>query len=97
AVDASLPPPAVEVVRPVEVVVAEALTLQADDAGAADQEVERKVADELSTGHEVRRSVEVGAYVERHGDLLPARLLECEPFDPADRGAGVAGERGGVQ
>ena len=81
----------------VEVIVADAVALEVDDARGADEKVERKVADELAAGHEVGGCVEVGADVERHRDLLPAGLLEREAFDPADRGSGIARERRGVE
>ena len=64
--------PALEVLRSVQVVVADAHALEVDDAGRTDQEVERQVADELAAGHEVRRRVEVRADVQGHRDLLPA-------------------------
>ena len=89
--------PALEVRGTVEVVVADAHALQVDHARRADQEIERQVADELAAGHEVRRRVEVRADVQRHRDLLAARLLEGQALDPANRGSWVAGERRRVE
>src|SRR5690348_9619038 len=81
----------------VDVVVADTVALQVDDARRSDQEIERQVADELAAGHEVRRRIEMGADVQGHRDLLPARLLEREALDPADGRPGVARERGRVE
>ena len=89
--------PTLEVLRPVDVIVADAESLQVDHARWPDQEIEWQVADELAARHEMRRCVQVRADVERHRDLLAARLLECKPLDPADRRAGVAGESRRVQ
>src|SRR5712691_1402779 len=89
--------PPLEVLRTVDVVVADAVPLQVDDARGADQEVERQVADELAAGHEVRGRVEVRADVQRHRDLLPAGLLEREPLDPANRRPRIARERRRVE
>src|SRR5690242_9052757 len=83
--------------RPVDVVVADAVALQVDHACGADQEVQRQVADELATGHEVGRGVEMRADVEGHRDLLPAGLLERQALDPPDRRAWITRERRGVQ
>ena len=85
--------PALEVLGPVEVVVAEPHALEIDHARRADQPLERQVADELAAGVEVRGRVEVRADMERRRDLLPARPVEREPLDPFDRRAVVAGER----
>src|SRR6266852_9761687 len=89
--------PALEMLRPVQVVVAEAHSLEVDDAGWADEEVEWEVADELATRVEMRRRIQVGADVEGHGDLLATGLVERQALDPADGGAGVAGERRRVE
>src|SRR5438270_5449342 len=89
--------PALEVLRSVDVVVADTVALEVDDAGRADEKAEGQVADELPARHEMRRGVEVGADVKGHRDLLPAGLLEREALDPADRRAGVARERGSVE
>src|SRR5579859_566768 len=89
--------PALEVLGPVQVVVADAHSLEVDHARGADQEVERKVADELAAGHEVRRRVEVSADVQGQRELLPARAVERQVLDPSDRGSRVARERGRVQ
>jgi hypothetical protein len=45
----------------------------------------------------MRRRVEVGADMQRHGDLLPAGLVERQSLDPPNRWARIAGKRGGVQ
>ena len=89
--------PSLEMLRPVEVVIADAHALQVHDACRADEEVERQVADELAAGEEVSRSVEMRADVQRHRDLLPSRPVEGEVFDPADRRPGIAGKRRRVQ
>ena len=94
--DAGLLFPAFEVLRAVDLVVAEAHPLQVDDTRRADQEVERQVADEFAAGEEVRRGVEVRADVQRGGDLLAAGLVEGQALDPLDRRTVVAGERGRV-
>src|SRR5882672_350233 len=84
--------PTLEVLRTVHVVVADAHLLQVDYARGADEEVQGQVADELAARHEVRRRVQVGADVERHGDFLPARPVEREVLDPPDGRSGVPGE-----
>ncbi len=89
--------PALEMLGPIKVVVAEAHFFQVDDAGRADEEVEGEVADEFAAGQEMRGRIEVGADVEGHRDLLAAGLVERQALDPADGGPGVAGERGGVE
>src|SRR5438132_1319397 len=89
--------PALEVFRPIQVEVAEAHAFEIDDAGGADEEVEREVADELAAGQEVRRCIQVGADVHRHRDLLAAGLVERQPLDPADGRPRVTGEGGGVE
>jgi len=45
----------------------------------------------------MRRCIEVGAYVQGHGDLLPTGFVEGQALDPADGGARVAGEGRRVQ
>src|SRR5260370_21161178 len=72
-------------------------TFEGYDESWTDEEVERQVADELAARQEMRGRIHVGADVHRHRDLLAAGLVESEPFDPADRRSGVAGERGSVQ
>src|SRR4029077_20589743 len=67
------------------------------DARGADQEVEAEIANELAARQEMGRRVEVRADVQRHRDLLPARLVEREALDPADRRAGAAREGRRVQ
>ncbi len=89
--------PSFEVLGAVDVVVADPKPLQVDDARGADQKVKRQVADELAAGQEVRRRVEVRAYMQRHRDLLPACLLERETLDPSDRGSRIARECGRVE
>jgi len=84
--------PTLEVLRPVHVVVAKTHLLQVDDARRADQEVQRQVADEFAARHEMRRRVQVGADVERHGDFLAPRPVEREVLDPPYGGSGVPGE-----
>src|SRR6266851_523638 len=71
--------------------------LGVDDASGPDEEVERQVADELAAREKMRWRIHVGADVHRHRDLLAAGLVESEPFDPADRRSGIAGERRSVQ
>jgi hypothetical protein len=43
------------------------------------------------------RAVQVRADVQRHGDLLAARLVKSQPLDPANGRPGVAGKRGRMQ
>ena len=89
--------PLFEMLRPVDVVVADAVPLQIDHAGGTDQEVQRQVADELAAREEMRGRVEVRADVQRHGDLLAPGAVEREVLDPADRRARIAGKRRRVQ
>src|SRR4029077_7333262 len=95
--DAGVLLPPLEMLRPIDVVVANPVALEIHDARGSDQKVERQVADELAAGHEVRRRVEMRADVQGHRDLLPARPLEREALDPANRGSGITRERGGMQ
>ena len=91
-----VPLPTLEVLGPVEVVVAEAHPLQVDNTGRSNQEIKRQVADELAARKEVGGRVEMGADVERHRHFLAAGLLERQPLYPLDRGPRVARESGGV-
>ena len=90
--EAGLPLPALEVLGAVQLVVTDSHALQVDHARGPDQEVERQVADELAAGEEVRGSIEMGADVERGGDLLAAGLVEGQALDPLHAGPVVAGE-----
>src|SRR5690242_5237112 len=95
--DAGVLLPPLEMLRTIDVVVADPVALQIHNACRPDQKVERQVADELAAGHEVRGRVEVRAHVQGHRDLLPARLLERKSLDPADRRPRITRERWGVQ
>src|SRR5215218_4681163 len=87
-----LPLPALEVLGPVQLVVAESLPLQVDHHRRPDQPGQRQLADGPARRPEVHRPVQVRADVQGRGDLLPADLVEGQPLDPLDRRAVVAGE-----
>jgi hypothetical protein len=88
-----LPFPVLEVLGAVELVVADAHPLQVDHHRRTDQPGQRQFADGPAGRPEMHRAVQVGADVQRRGDLLAADLVERQPLDPLDRGAVVAGER----
>ena len=62
--DARLLFPALEVRRPVDLVVADAHFLQVDDTRRADEEVDGQLADAFGAGDEVVRRIEMRADVQ---------------------------------
>src|SRR5215216_583844 len=88
-----LPLPALEVLGPVQLVVADPHPLQVDHHRRPDQPGQRQLPDSLARRPEVHRPVQVRAHMQGRGDLLPADPVEREPFDPLDRGPVIARER----
>ena len=89
--------PALEMLGPVQVVVADPHLLEVDNTCLANQELQRQIADELAARHKVGRCVQVSADVQRHRDLLAACPFERQVLDPTNRRAGITGERRRVQ
>ena len=93
---ASLPLPALELVWPVDLVIADAHLLEVDDARRTDQKVHWQLTDAAGVGNEMVGRVQVRADVQRRGDLHAAHTFERDPLDPFDRRPVVASEPGRI-
>jgi hypothetical protein len=90
--DARLLFPALEVLRAVDLVVADAHLLEVHHAGGTDQKADGQLTNAARVGDEVVRRVQVGADVQRRGDLHAADALEGDTLDPLDGRAVVPSE-----
>src|ERR1700675_4211235 len=89
--------PALEMLRPIQVVIPYSHSLEVDHAGRTDEKVEPQIPYELATRKEMGRGIQVRADVQGHRDLLPAGLVKRQTLDPADRRPRIAGEGRRVQ
>src|SRR5579859_697601 len=84
--------PFLKMLRRIEFVIANAHLFQINNNGGAKELIERNTTDILPIGHKVEGGIEMGAHVQRRGDMLATDFVEREPFNPLDGGTFVGGK-----